>query len=105
MTAWSNVSLTFYENKLKIYVYKNLVNKYIIKMQSIYAGKYKKHTIEQTNFHWVGIKMSETSEYLINFLHVFNWYTVSASCFHSSLTSVLFNYWEGMGKNGGVIHI
>lgn len=66
-TAWSNVSLTFYENKLKIYVYKNLVNKYIIKMQSIYAGKYKKHTIEQTNFHWVGIKMSETGEYLINF--------------------------------------
>lgn len=36
-------------------------------MQSIYAGKYKKHTIEQTNFHWVGIKMSETGEYLINF--------------------------------------
>lgn len=60
-------SLTFYENKLKIYVYKNLVNKYIIKMQSIYAGKYKKHTIEQTNFHWVGVKMSETGEYLINF--------------------------------------
>lgn len=67
MTAWSNVSLTFYENKLKIYVYKSLVNKYIIKMQSIYAGKYKKHTIEQTNFHWVGIKMSETGEYLIIF--------------------------------------
>lgn len=67
LTAWSNVSLTFYENKLKIYVYKNLVNKYIIKMQSIYAGKYKKHTIEQTNFHWVGVKMSETGEYLIIF--------------------------------------
>lgn len=43
------------------------MNKYIIKMQSIYAGKYKKHTIEQTSFHWVGIKMSETGEYLINF--------------------------------------
>lgn len=43
------------------------MNKYIIKMQSIYAGKYKTHTIEQTNFHWVGIKMSETGEYLIIF--------------------------------------
>lgn len=41
-------------------------------MQTIYAGKYK-NTLESTNFHWVGIKMSETGEYLIDFqiLHVF----------------------------------
>lgn len=30
-------------------------------MQTIYAGKYK-NTLESTNFHWVGIKMSETGE-------------------------------------------
>lgn len=35
-------------------------------MQTIYAGKYK-NTLESTNFHWVGIKMSETGEYLIDF--------------------------------------
>lgn len=28
LIAWSYVSLTFYENKLKNYIYKNLVNKY-----------------------------------------------------------------------------
>lgn len=41
-------------------------------MQTIYAGKYK-NTLESTNFHWVGIKMSVTGEYLIDFqiLHVF----------------------------------
>lgn len=44
-------------------------------MQTIYAGKYK-NTLESTNFHWVGIKMSETGEYLIDFqiLHVFFFY-------------------------------
>lgn len=41
-------------------------------MQTIYAGKYK-NTLESTNFHWVGIKMFETGENLIDFqiLHVF----------------------------------
>lgn len=62
-------------------------------MQTIYAGKYK-NTLESTNFHWVGIKMSETGN-LIDFqiLHVFlNWYTVSASCSHSLLSIILYNY-------------
>lgn len=68
-------------------------------MQTIYAGKYK-NTLESTNFHWVGMKMSETGEYLIDFqiLHVFfYWYTVSASCSHSLLSIILYNYWKGMG--------
>lgn len=65
-------------------------------MQTIYAGKYK-NTLESTNFHWVGIKMSETGEYLIarfsNFAcFFFYWYTVSASCSHSLLSIILYNY-------------
>lgn len=50
-------------------------------MQTVYAGKYK-NTLESTNFHWVGIKMSETGEYLIDFqiLHVFFFILVYCIC-------------------------
>lgn len=77
-------------------------------MQTIYAGKYK-NTLESTNFHWVGIKMCETGEYLIDFqiLHVFFFIGILY------LPVVLILYYQlycitiekEWGENGGVIHI